>query len=414
MAGKTQRYRGTMNPPALLHPFASPRRTEFITIVGGDGAEIWDDFGRRYIDAMASLWYMNIGYGRQEMADAIAAQAATLAAYHVFERFTCEPSDRLAERIVELSPFESARVFFANSGSEAVDTAMKLARIAQVEAGHPERTLIVSRDRGYHGTNFGGTSAQGLDSNKTGYGPLVGDVVQVPADDIETLARLFADQGERIAAVLVEPLQGAGGVFPPVEGYLEGLRRLCDDHGAYLIMDEVICGFGRLGHWFGSQRYGIRADMITFAKAVTSGYIPLGGVLIGPAVNQALEANEGFILRHGYTYSGHPVACAAGLAALDIQVREDLIGRVPGIGKRLSAGLEALLADGLVTQVRGEAAVWAVEVPEGKNSVAIRDAAMERGVIFRPLGTALVMCPPLVITDDQIDRMIDVLADVLG
>jgi adenosylmethionine-8-amino-7-oxononanoate aminotransferase len=399
---------------SFLHPFAAPRRSEFINIVGGQGSEIWDDRGKRYIDGMASLWYMNIGYGRQEMADAIGAVAARMGAYHTFEKFTVPATEELAELIVELSPFDRARVFFGSGGSDSVDTAMKLARIAQREAGHPERTIILSREQGYHGTHFGGTSAQGLPLNREGWGELVGDVINVPGRDIEVMTRAFAEHEGRIGAVLAEPLQGAGGVFPPPDGYLAGLRRLCDEHGAYLIFDEVITGFGRLGTWFGAQYYQVEPDMITFAKAVTSGYVPLGGVICGPAVSDALEANEGFILRHGYTYSGHPVAAAAGLAALEIQRKEDLLARVPGIGARLSAGLEALRADGLINEVRGAGAVWGVGLDESVAALDVRDAALEQGVILRhlPLNT-IAFCPPLVITDAQIDRIVDVLAAVL-
>lgn len=399
--------------PAFLHPFAPPAKTDFIRIVGGRGAEIWDDRGNRYIDGMASLWYMNVGHGRPEMVDTITRQASELAAYHTFDPFSNRPSEELAEKIASLSPFPSARVFFACSGSEAVDSAMKLARLAQRQSGNPDKTLIISRQHGYHGTNFGGTSAQGIPPNREGWGPLVGDVVTVPGSDIEAVTRVFEAEGERVAAVLSEPLQGAGGVYPPPEGYLEGLRRLCDRYGAFLILDEVICGFGRLGHWFGAQRYGVTPDMITFAKAVTSGYVPLGGVILGPAVREALEADQGLVLRHGYTYSGHPLATAAGLTAIDIQEKEGLVSRAAVIGERLSKGLEALFADGLVTEVRGDGAVWAVELPPHLDAASVRNAALEKGVIFRPLGNALAMCPPLVVSDEQIDRMVDVLAEVL-
>ncbi len=398
---------------AFLHPFSPPRKTEFINIVGGEGAQIWDDRGNRYIDGMAGLWYMNVGHGHPDMIAAIADQAASLASYHTFDPFTNEPSEALAAKIASLSPFDRARVFLGSSGSEAVDTAMKMARIAQREAGHPERTLIISREHGYHGTNFGGTSAQGIAPNREGWGPLVGDVVQVPGNDIEAVGRLFAERGEQIAAVLTEPLQGAGGVFPPPEGYLESLRRMCDEHGAFLIFDEVICGFGRLGTWFGAQFFGVTPDIITFAKAVSSGYVPLGGVVAGPEVCDALESAEGFVFRHGYTYSGHPLAARAGLTAIGIQEREGLVERARHVGERLSAGLRALHSDGLVAEVRGEGAVWAVGLDEGRDAPTVRNAMLERGVIVRPLGNSLAMCPPLVITDADTDRIVDVMAEVL-
>jgi adenosylmethionine-8-amino-7-oxononanoate aminotransferase len=320
----------------------------------------------------------------------------------------------LAERLADLAPVDDPRVFLVSSGSESVDSAIKLARAAHIRAGHPERTLVVSRSAGYHGVTFGGTSAQGIPDNREGWGPLVEDIFSVPGDDIEAMATMFAERGDQVAAVISEPLQGAGGVFPPPEGYLTQLRRLCDDHGAFLIVDEVICAFGRLGRWFGSEHYEVRPDMITFAKGVTSGYIPLGGVVVGERVHAPLEADPDFILRHGHTYSGHATAAAAGNANLDVMEREGLLDRALVVGQRLSDGLRSLQADGLVTQVRGEGAVWAVELPEGKGAPAVRDALLERGVIVRPLGTALAMCPPLVITDEQVDRIVDGLAAVLG
>ncbi|MCU1368054.1 MAG: aminotransferase, partial [Ilumatobacteraceae bacterium] len=305
-------------PSAFLHPFASPLREKFITVARGEGALLWDADGKEMIDGMASLWYCAIGHGRKEMAEAVATQMSTLETYSCFDPFTNAPADELAEKLNSLSPLPGSRVFFTDSGSESIDTAMKLARLAHVQAGHPEKTLIITRTRGYHGTNYGGTSAQGIAPNKVGYGTLLADVVQVPSDDIEALASLMKERSGEIAAVLTEPVQGAGGVFPPTDNYLQGLRRLCDQHGAFLIFDEVITGFGRLGSWFAAQHYGVVPDMMTFAKAVTSGYQPLGGVFIGRAVLDGLEADPAFVLRHGYTYSGHASACAAGLKNLEI------------------------------------------------------------------------------------------------
>jgi len=376
---------------------------------------VYDAEGREYVDGMAALWYCAIGHGRRRMADAIAAQASTLAGYSTFDPFTNPPADALAERLVSIAPMPESRVFYTSSGSEAVDTAMKLARLAHVQAGHPERTLIISRQRGYHGTTYGGTSAQGIPLNREGYGPLVPDVVQAPADDSEALAAMMSERGETIAAVLVEPVQGAGGVFPPTEGYLEEVRRLCDRHGAFLIFDEVISGFGRLGHWFGAHRFGVRPDLVSFAKAVTSGYVPLGGVFVGPAVRAALEADPNFFLRTGFTYSGHPTACVAALTNIDIIESESLIERAGHVGARLSAGLRALADDGLVASVRGDGAVWAVAQHPDRDPVVVRDRMLDLGVITRAVGTDTnTFCPPLVVTDAQIDRIVDTLATALG
>jgi putrescine---pyruvate transaminase len=395
---------------AFLHPFARPAREKFISIVRGDGSLVWDADGNEYVDAMASLWYCAIGHGRQEMADAIARQAGTLAAYSCFDPFTNEPADALAEKLAAMTPMPNARVFFCQSGSEAVDTAMKLARLHHVLSGHPERTLIISRMRAYHGTNLGGTTAQGLPPNKEGWGPLVPDVVQVPSDDLDALGELMAERSSEIAAVLTEPVQGAGGVWPPQDGYLAGLRKLCDEHGALLIFDEVITGFGRLGSWFASHHSGVTPDLATFAKAVTSGYQPLGGVFVGSRIREALEADPAYVLKTGYTYSGHATACAAGLANLAIMEREGLVAEATRIGTRLGAGLQHVAATGAVDHARGEGAVWAVGMHAGQDAMKVRDRMLDLGVITRAIGDhSCTFCPPLVTTDAQIDRIVDVL-----
>jgi putrescine---pyruvate transaminase len=399
-------------PNTFLHPFAKPTRGDFVTIARGEGALLWDSDGNELIDAMASLWYCNIGHGRAEIADAVAEQIRTIETYSCFDPFTNAPAEQLADRIASLTSTPDARVFFAGSGSEAIDTAMKLARLTHVLAGRPERRMIISRVRGYHGTNYGGTSAQGLPLNKDGYGELLADVVQVPSDDIEALSVLMSQHSERIAAVLTEPVQGAAGVYPPADGYLEAARHLCDQHGALLIFDEVITGFGRLGSWFASQHYGVQPDMTTFAKAVTSGYQPLGGVIVGAAVRAALEADPSFILRHGYTYSGHASACAAGLANLAIIEREGLIGEVGRIGSRLGGGLRALADDGVIDHVRGDGAIYGAGLRADQDASTVRDRMQQLGVVVRAIGAdTLTFCPPLVITDDQIDRVVDAVAE---
>ncbi|HSR43884.1 MAG TPA: aminotransferase class III-fold pyridoxal phosphate-dependent enzyme [Acidimicrobiia bacterium] len=401
-------------PSSFLHPFTPPRKDKFVSITGGRGAVVFDSEGNEYIDGMGSLWYANVGYGREEIADVIAEQTRSLGAYHTFDPFTNPQAEAAAAKIAELSPFDHSRVFFGSSGSEAVDTAMKIARIAQRELGHPEKQIIVSRERGYHGTNYGGTSVQGIAPNREGFGPLVPGIINVVADDDEAMKKIFAEHGDEIAAIITEPIQGAGGVWPPPEGYLSHLRDLCDTYGAFLIFDEVITGFGRTGEWFGSQFYGITPDLITFAKAVTSGYVPLSGVIVGPSVLAALEANEGFILRTGYTYSGHPAACAVALKCIEIQEREGLLARATAIGERLGAGLRTLRDEGLLVDVRGEGAVWGISLNDGVNVVAARDSLLSRGVILRPIPPShLTMCPPLVISDEQIDEIVASLRDVL-
>jgi putrescine aminotransferase len=402
-------------PSSFLHPFAKPTRESFVRIVRGKGALVWDADGRELVDGMASLWYCAIGHGREEMADAVAAQIRQIAAYSCFDPFTNGPAEQLADELVEIAPMADARVFLCCSGSEAVDSVMKLARIAQVQAGQPQRKLIISRVRGYHGVAYGGTSAQGIGPNRENFGPFVDDVVQVPADDIEALATLMHERSNDVAAVITEPVQGAGGIYPPAEGYLQSLRKLCDQHGAYLVFDEVISGFGRLGTWFASHHFGVRPDFVTFAKAVTSGYQPLGGVFVGPAPRAALESDGDFFLRHGFTYSGHAAACAGGIKNLEIIRREGLVDRAAHVGQRLADGLRALAADGAIDHARGEGAMWAAGLRSDQNAVAVRDRMLQLGVITRAINTdSLTFCPPLVITDEQIDRIVDALATAVA
>ena len=397
---------------ALLHPFSPPGMPEgdFVEIVRGEGSLVFDSNGREYVDAMANLWLCQVGHGRTEIIDAVTAQMHQMEAYNTFAPFTNGPAARVAEMIAKRSPHPDGRVFLGCSGSEAVDTALKIARQVQQRRGHEDRQVIVKRTNGYHGTNFGGTSAQGIAPNREGWGDLVPHFVEVPHDDLEAAASVFADQGDRIAAVLTEPVQGAGGVFPPVDGYLEGLRRLCDDNGALLIFDEVICGFGRIGEWFGAQAFGVTPDLITFAKGVTSGYLPLSGVILSRHVCEELE-EPGFLLRTGYTYSGHQASCAAGIANLELMTNEGLDTRANHVGDRLQEGLRALEADGLIESWRGVGAVYAAEL--GRDSIPVRNEILTNGVIVRPIGTCLAICPPLVITDDEVGRIIDTMADGL-
>ena len=392
----------------FLHPFAKPAAEDFITIVRGEGAAVFDAAGRRYVDALASLWYCNVGHARPEIADAVDAQLRTLENYNTFDIFTNEPAEQIAATISALSPVPDARVFLTSSGSEAVDTALKLARMTFTRLGQPDRHVLVGRQHAYHGVNYGGVSVQGLPLNKEGWGPLLGPTAQIDHDDLASAERLFEERGHEIAAVIAEPVIGAGGVYPATAEYLRGLRKLCDEAGALLIFDEVITGFGRLGSWFASEFYGVTPDLITFAKAVTSGYQPLGGVIVGPRVRDALEADRDFLLRHGYTYSGHPAACVAALANIKILRDEHLLERVPHIAGRLGGGLQALADDGLVAEVRGEGAIWAMAMTDGVSALDVRTAMLDLGVIARPIGTAAVaFCPPLMIGEDDLDLCLD-------
>jgi putrescine---pyruvate transaminase len=400
-----------MTVPRVLHPFAMPSRpaADYIEIVRADGCRVWDAQGNGYLDGTASLWYCAAGHGRREIADAVAAQMSELESWHTFSRFTNRPEQRLAEMLLELEPIADARVLLTCGGSEAIDSAVKLSRAAHKVAGEAGRTVFLSRLYAYHGVMLGGTSAGGLPANRDPYGPLLPDFFQVERDSLEAMRKAVAYHGpERIAAIVTEPVIGAGGVFPPPEGYLNGLRELCDECGALLIFDEVITGFGRLGSWFGSHHYGVAPDLMTFAKAVTSGYLPLGGVVVGPRVRAPLETDEHFMLTHGGTYAGHPTCCAAGIANLEILRAERLPDRARSAGKRLRAGLDTLAGHAGVAGIRGEGLMQAIALEQPLTGASLSDALLSRGIISRalPYANALAFSPPLIIDDAEIDEIV--------
>ena len=414
---------------SFWHGFADMHmvRDAELVLRDGDGAWVTDVHGVRYLDSTAALWYCNVGFGRAEIADAVAAQLRGLAAYSSFGAYTTEPTVALAARIAALAPIEDAVVFFTSGGSEAIDTAAKLARRYWDVVGRPEKQVIVSREHSYHGMAAFGTSLAGIPLNKAGYGPLVGDVVNVGAHDLDGLARLFEQRSSEIAAFFAEPVIGAGGVIPPEEGYFAGVADLCARHDVLFVADEVITGFGRTGDWWGTTRYGLRPDLITFAKGVSSGYIPLGGVIAGARVRSPFwdEPIPGAIFRHGYTYSGHATACAAAMANLDILEREDLVGRVRALEPVLAAAIGRLASVPLVGEVRTVGLTAAVELSDaalaGGPSVIehVVTAARRHGVLTRSLrGRALQVSPAFVITEAEIGTMVDAfeaaLRDVAG
>ena len=407
-----------MTVPQVLHPFAAPAKPaeEFLEIVRGEGCRVWDVYGKSYLDGTASLWYCAAGHGRKEINDAVTAQMAKLAAFHTFARFTNAPEDELAGLLLELEPIPDARVFLTCGGSEAIDSALKLARAGHKAAGDGGRTVVLSRHYAYHGVMLGGTSAGGLPANRDPFGTLLPDFFQVDRDSVDAMRDAVAYHGpERVAAIVAEPVIGAGGVFPPPDGYLAGLREVCDESGALLIFDEVITGFGRLGSWFGSHHYDVTPDMITFAKAITSGYLPLGGVIVGQKVRGWFEDDPGYMLTHGGTYGGHPTCCAAGIANLTLMRAEDLPARAAAAGARLRAGLDGLSAHAGVVDVRGEGLMQAVGLDPSVAAGAFSEALLTRGVIGRalPYANSLAFSPPLIISDDEVDELVAATAAVL-
>lgn len=412
-------YSGGMAYPRVLHPFAVPAREaqDYLEIVRGEGSRVFDADGRSYLDGTASLWYCAAGHGRREIIDAITAQLNELESYHTFARFTNRPEDQLAELLIEeLEPIPDARVLFTSGGSEAIDSAIKLVRAGHKASGEGGRSVFLSRHYAYHGVMLGGTSAAGLPANRDPYGTLLPDFFQVDRDSVDAMREAVAYHGpERIAAIMAEPVIGAGGVFPPTEGYLAGLRELCDECGALLVFDEVITGFGRLGSWFASHHFDVTPDVMTFAKAVTSGYLPLGGVIVGPRLRGWLEADSGYLLAHGNTYAGHPTCCAAGVANLELMRAEDMPARAAAAGARLRAGLDGLAGHAGVLEIRGEGLMQAVALAPPLAYGPFTEALLARGVISRGLGYAnsVAFSPPLIISDEEIDELVAATAAVL-
>jgi adenosylmethionine-8-amino-7-oxononanoate aminotransferase len=394
-----------------------------VVIVAGDGAMITDSKGNEYIDSTAALWFCNVGYGRREIADAVADQLTRLSAYSSFGPYTTDATLRVADRLADLSPLEDTVVYLGSGGSDAIDTAIKLARRYWDVIGRPEKSLIVAREHSYHGMHAMGTSLSGIPALRNGYGvPFVGEIAHVPALDVEAVARLFESTAGQIAAFIGEPVIGAGGVIPPTDDYWPAISRLCKDHDVLLIADEVVTGFGRMGEMFGSTRFGIEPDMITFAKGVTSGYMPLGGVLVGRRVRAPFwdQPVPGAVFRHGYTYSGHAGAAAAAMANIDIIEREGLVERVRMLEPVLGAAVRRLAGAPLVGEIRSVGLTAAVALsPEVLASdpgapEKVVAAALRHGVATRVLRAhAIHISPPFVITEAQIEAMVDGIGNAL-
>jgi adenosylmethionine-8-amino-7-oxononanoate aminotransferase len=397
---------------SLWHPFsdmALVRDNEFV-VARGEGVWVYDEDGNRYLDGSASLWYCNVGHGRKEIADAVARQMTQLEAFSIFSEYANPPALELADMLAARAPMEGAKVFYTLGGGDAIDTAAKLARLYWQVTGSPDRVHVISRTGGYHGTMAFGTSIAGIEANRAGFGPLVTDTSVVQHDSAQALRDELERVGaERVAAFFVEPVIGAGGVFPPVPGYIEEAAEICRDAGVLLVVDSVITGFGRLGGWFGCERFGVSPDLVTFAKGVTSGYQPLGGVLVSGRVAEPFWTKPGHVLRHGQTYAGHASVCAAGIANIAILEREHLIPRGAELEDDLLRALKPLEEHPLLAEVRGGTGLMASIALEpallerdpalpGKTSKAIRS----HGVILRALGQSVAISPPLIITVEEI------------
>jgi adenosylmethionine-8-amino-7-oxononanoate aminotransferase len=410
---------------SLWHPFADMAavKDDELVIAKGRGALVWDEQGREYVDAKGGLWYCAIGHGRGEIAEAVAAQMRELEAYDIFSSTANRPAVDLADRVSALAPMADGAVFFTSGGSDAVDTAGKLALRYWSAVGKPDKRAIVHRERSYHGMNAYGTSLAGIPANLEGIGALIPDTISVGSDDTDALELLFAERGDHIAAFIGEPVIGAGGVFAPAPGYWDRVQELCREHDVLLIADEVICGFGRLGTWFGSHRFGITPDMVTCAKGITSGYLPLGAVIASARVQEPFWSSPGGpMFRHGYTYSGHPSVCAAGLANLDVLEREGLLERVSRLESVLHDAMQPLADLPVVHEVRsGVGLLAAVEIsPDARKAdpalvEKLVRGCRERGVLTRGLaGHSLQVSPSFVIEEREIGRIAEVFAEALS
>ena len=413
-----------------LHPFTSiadQANSPGLVIAEGRGARVRDASGRWYLDAMAGLWCVNAGYGRAEIADAIAEQARRLPYYHAFAGMANEPAIRLAAKLRGLAPLREAHAFFSSSGSEANDTQIKLIWHYNNLRGRPAKKKLVSRLRGYHGTTLGASSLTGLPYVHARFDlPASGFVHVSPAhwprgaEPGETesayAARLARELDETIvregpdtvAAFFAEPVMGAGGVLVPPETYFAAIQPVLAKYDVLLVADEVICGFGRLGRWFGSQRFGIEPDLVTIAKGLTSGYVPMSACLISEKVFSVLRDASPSVgpFTHGYTYSGHPVAAAAALANLELIEREKLVDRAERMGAVLQRRLREVAAGhARIVDVRGTGLIAAIEPRDADDARRLQSLLLADGVLVRLVAGSIAVSPPLIVGEEEIEEL---------
>ena len=443
-AGAAQATDATRAPDAMdafWMPFSANRqfKQQPRLLASASGMHYRSTDGREILDGTAGLWCCNAGHARPRIVEAIQRQAATLDFAPTFQLGHPLPFV-LAERLAALAPDPLNHVFFTNSGSESVDTALKIALAYHRARGQGERTRLIGREKGYHGVGFGGISVGGMPNNRKAFGPLLPgvdhlrhtlDIARNPfsrglpthgaelADDLERLVQLH--DASTIAAVIVEPISGSAGVVLPPMGYLERLRKTCDRHGILLIFDEVITGFGRVGKAFAAQRFGVVPDLMTTAKGLTNGSVPMGAVFVSDAVHEAfMQGPEGLIdLFHGYTYSGHPLACAAALAALDTYAEEQLFEKAIALGEYWQEGLHSLRGLPHVIDIRNFGLVGAVELapregaPGARAYEAFTRAFHEQDLLVRTTGDVIAVSPPLILEREHVDQIVERLGAVI-
>lgn len=424
----------------VLHPMSMPAMDQAhpLFITRGEGVHVYDHSGKAYLDGMGGLWCVNVGHGRQEMNDAIRDQLDKLAFFNTFGDVSNEPSVKLASKIKSLlAPEGMEKVFFSLGGSDAVETALKLSRQFWRLSGQPEKTRFISLKYAYHGVHFGGTSLNGIPGFKEPYAPTVPGCSQVDnpfsyrnpwTDDPEELGRICAGILDReiqylgpnnVAAFIAEPIQGAGGVIVPPANYWPLVREICDKHDVLLISDEVVTGFGRSGCLFGARGWGVKPDIMCFAKGLTSGYVPLGATAISERISAVWDkpSPSGFIA-HGYTYSGHPLACAAGLASLEIVERENLVDNAAVVGKYCLEKLQPLVErHAHLGEARGKGLMIALDLVVDKStkepispmtgfSDGLAADCQENNVIVRAVGPKIILSPPLTFTKENVNELV--------
>lgn len=422
-----------------LHPFTDHKdlgKKKSRIITHADGVYIYDSDGNKILDGMSGLWCVNTGYGREELVSAVEKQLRELPYYNSFFQCAHPPSIELSRMLVEVSQPQFNRVFFTGSGSESIDTIIRMVRQYWQLLGQPKRQTIIARVNAYHGSTVGGASLGGMKAmHGQGGAPLAGIEhiaqpywfgsdqklspdkfgLQAARELDKTIRKLGV---ENVAAFVAEPIQGAGGVIIPPDSYWPEIQKICDEHGILLVTDEVICGFGRLGAWFGADYFGVKPDLMTFAKGVTSGYLPLGGVMVGDRVGDVL-IDKGGEFFHGYTYSGHPACCAVAIETLRILKREQLIERVrDDIGPYLQQKWHGLSEHPLVGETRMVGLMGALELVKSKKPVEkfssddgvgtkCRDILVNNGLVMRAVGDTIVVAPPLVLTHAEADELIE-------
>ena len=406
----------TPRPKLLEGPALWPAQAHTPTVLGrqlvierGEGSYVFTNDGRRLFDGTAGLWHANIGHANPELAEVAFEQMKRLETYHIFARFTNDKALALGERLAEISPIDRSKVILNSGGSDAIDVACKLARRHWQREGRTSKRVILSREFAYHGLHAYGTSIAGLDFNREGYGAdsLVPETARFSYNDPEHMAAVVAEVGpENIAAIVTEAVQGTGGVHPPAPGYLEAIQKICRENDILLVLDEVITGFGRLGTMFAAERYSLEPDLVTFAKGITSGYAPLGGVLVSPRIWEPfyIDSPDTPVFRHGATYAGHATAAAVALRHLQILERDQLIPRVKELETVLQTEFDKLARrQAAVTDVRVAGLLGGITLADHLKAEQVCDDLIDLGYIARPLrGNTIQVSPPFIISDHEL------------